>query len=168
MEYVKLGTIIDTFSLDGTLKVFSCSNLKEARYQKGKKIYLSNNEKDYQEYEVISFRTTGQLDFVKVKEIDNPEVAIAKKNYQIYAIKDDITLSKDVYFFSDLEKCKVIDQNGQELGNVIRVEEFPAQITLRIKKKDNTTFFVPYVKEFIKDVDIDNYVITINVIEGLL
>ena len=40
MEYLRLGKIIDAFSLDGTLKILSSSYFSEKRYQKGNVIYL--------------------------------------------------------------------------------------------------------------------------------
>ena len=169
MEYTKLGTIIGNFSLDGTLKVMSTTNLKEERYQPGKKVFLFDpSSKTCEDHVVEAFRTAGQLDFVKLNNINNPEDALAKKKCDILADKSDVKLDKDQYFFSDLEQCEVYDGKNILLGKVIRVEEFPAQLTLRVKRKSEPDFFVPYVKEFIKNVDIENHKITINVIEGML
>ena len=46
--------------------------------------------------------------------------------------------------------------------------EVPQGEILRIKKDNGKTALVPYVDEFIKEVDIDNKIIIINPIEGLL
>ena len=48
------------------------------------------------------------------------------------------------------------------------MEEYPSTITLRIKRKNNKDFFVPFVNEFIKKVDIVKKEIIIKVIEGML
>jgi len=169
MDYLKLGTVIDSFSLDGTLKILSSSNLKDVRYKKGNKIFLCNEKENaMEECEVESFRTTGQFDFLKVKEINVKEEAISKKGFTIKVVKDRNVLSKNSYFYSDLEGCIIIDESNNELGKVSVVEEFPAQVTLRVNKKDGKSFFVPFIKEFILNVDIEKKIIKIKVIEGLL
>ena len=75
-----------------------------------------------------------------------------------------------MYFFCDLEGCKVIDnETDEELGVVESVEEFPAQLTLSVKSnKTDKIFYVPFVEAFVVDVDIDNKKIYINVIKGLI
>ena len=64
--------------------------------------------------------------------------------------------------------CDVYDTESRLLGKVKRVEEFPAQITLRVSRNDKPDFFVPFIKEFIDNVDINNKKIIIKVMEGML
>ena len=82
--------------------------------------------------------------------------------------KDRKDLEVGYYFYEDLVGCSIIDQSKNELGIVNKVEEFPAQITLRVKRQNGKDFFVPFVKQFIKKVDIDAKKIYIEVIEGML
>ena len=60
------------------------------------------------------------------------------------------------------------DEKKNILGIVKNVEEFPAQITLRVSRKNGKDFFVPFIKQFIKNVDIRNKQIEIVVLEGML
>lgn len=168
MEYLSLGKIVDTFGLDGTLKVYSTTNNKELRYKKGSKVFLFNeNTKERFEYKVESFRTNGMFDFVKLQNLEMDD-AISFKGCEIQAIKDSNDLEEGYFFFSDLVGCEIIDKDGNALGKVSKVEEFPAQNTLRVQRKNGKDFFVPFVKDFIINVDIKSKKITINVIEGML
>ncbi len=168
MEYLTLGKVTDTFGLDGTLKVYSTTNNKELRYKKGSKIFLYNEKESTRfEYEVESFRTNGLFDFVKLKNL-NIEEASQFKGFEIQVIKDTSDLKVGYYFFSDLEGCSVVDEQGNVLGIVTKVEEFPAQNTLRVKREKEKDFFVPFIKEFILNVDIEKKQITIKVIGGML
>ena len=168
-EYLLLGYVTDAFSLDGTLKVLSKTDFASIRYQKGKEIYLFNSRNNQRNCFVVeSYRSSGQFDFVKVEGINTKEDALSYKGYEIQALKDYDSMPKDSYYFSDLVGCEVVDENDQHLGQVTRVEEFPAQLTLRVKRKGQEDFFVPFVKAFIKKVDIINKKIVINVIGGLL
>ena len=58
----------------------------------------------------------------------------------------------------------MLNSNHEILGKVSKVEEFPAQITLRVQRKGKPDFFVPFIKQFIINVDIENKEIIINVI----
>lgn len=169
MEYLKLGTIIDTQGLDGTLKIYSTTSNGDLRYQNGSKVFFYDENNNHRaEYKVIAYRHNGLFDFVKFEGINNPEDGQLYKGFEVQVAKDRSDLKVGYYFYSDLIGCKVVDQNQNNLGNVSNVEEFPAQLTLRVKKLTKGDFFVPFVKEFIKDVNIEERIITINLIDGML
>ena len=168
-EYLLLGYITDAFSLDGTFKVLSKTDFASKRYKKGNEIFLYNPKtKERLTVIVESFRNNGQFDFVKVNNVNSKEEALEFKGYEIQALKDYDVVGKDDYYYVDLVGCKVVDQNGKEQGKVSQVEEFPAQLTLRIKRNGKEDFFVPFVKAFIRRVDINKKEIEINIIEGML
>ena len=168
-EYLLLGYITDAFSLDGTFKVLSKTDFANQRYKEGNEIYLYQpNTKQRMTVTVESFRSNGQFDFVKVQGINSKEEALEFKGYEIHALKDYKNMDKDTYYFVDLVGCKVLDEKGQELGVVRQVEEFPAQLTLRVKRNGKEDFFVPFIKAFIRRVDINKKEIEINVIGGML
>ena len=71
-DYLLLGYITDAFSLDGTFKVLSKTDFAETRYQEGKEIFIcSPRTKERTVMTVESFRSNGQFDFVKVKEVNS-------------------------------------------------------------------------------------------------
>jgi 16S rRNA processing protein RimM len=167
MEKLLLGYIISSFSLDGTVKVLSKTNMSAKRYIKGNKIYLADkNENIVKELTVSSFRCSGELDFVKFEEITTKEEADSHKSYCLLIDKTD-DLEKGYYYFSDLEKCNV-KTDGKIIGKVIKVEEFPAQITLRVRSNEGKEFFVPFIKAFIKNVSLEDHEIEIVLWEGML
>ncbi len=169
MEYLSLGKIIDSFGLDGTLKVYSTTDNQKLRYKKGNKLFLYNEQEDNRiPVTVVSYHSSGNLDYVKFEEITSPEKGKEYKGFEIHTIKDANDLKVGYYFYSDLVGCKIIDQVNNELGIVSKVEEFPAQLTLRVRRENGKDFFVPFVKQFIKKVDIESETISINVIEGML
>lgn len=169
MEYVSLGVVKDSFGLDGTLKIFSTTNMSKKRYAEGAIVFLVNPlDGNREEKKVLKHRHSEPFDFVKLDGINNPEDAKALKGYEIQVIKDRNDLEKDTYFYSDLRGCQIVDDKGNVLGVVKEVEEFPAQLTLRVKRNGKPDFFVPFIKQFIKSVDIENKRIVIEIIEGLL
>ena len=167
MEYIKLGTIIGSFSLDGTLKVVSTTDFAHERYQEGNTIYL-NKDKEYIPLTVASFRANGKIDFVKVKEINTKEEAESYKGCDLLFDKENASVPKGYYHYSDLEGCNVILEDTNIIGVVKKVEEYPAQDTLRVKLNNGKELLIPFVKAFIVKVDIKKKEIIVRLIEGML
>ena len=169
MEFVSLGIIKDAFGLDGTMKIFSTTTNQDKRYIEGASVFLYNPQTyERKTLKVLKYRKNGPYDYLKVEEINTPEEIKELKGFEIHANKDDIALEDGQFFYSDLKGCNVYDQNDNLLGIVKEVEEFPAQLTLRVARNKKPDFFVPYVKQFIKAVDIKKKRILIEKIEGLL
>ena len=166
MEYLKLGKIIDTFSLDGTVKIFSTTTNQEIRFQKGKKV-LIKTEEEYKEVTINSYRHSPKGDYLRFDEIANVDEAALLKGKELFVIKDRNDLKEGYYFFSDLIGCDTIS-DGEKIGQVIDIEEYPAQITLKVKANNGKIFFVPFVKAFIKSVNIESKQIDIVLLEGML
>lgn len=170
MQTLQTGTIIKTVGLKGELKLKSSTYFAEERYQEGNVVYLSKDGKNYQKCTVVSYRTYQGFDFIILKEISSIEVAEKYIGYGVFIDKNEAVLDEDMYYFCDLEGCKVIDNaTNEELGVIETVEEFPAQITFAVRSnKTNKLFYVPFVEAFVTDVDIEKKEIHINVIEGLI
>lgn len=167
MEYLSLGVIIGSFSLDGSLKILSSTDFAENRYQEGNTLYL-RKDNELVPVTVNKYRRSGELDIVSFLEINTVEEALAKKGYEVLIDKKEAILPKNYYHFYELEQCEVYDDKDHLLGKVNKVEEYPAQITLKVKTKEGKVFQVPFVDAFIKKIDIKNKKIIINVIEGML
>ena len=166
MEYLTLGKIIDTFSLDGSVKILSSTTNQEIRYKKGNKVLISIDG-EMKEVTITSFRKSSNFDIVKFQEINSIDEATLLKGKEVLVVKDSKDLKEGYYFYSDLVGCTII-ADDKTLGKVIAVEEFPAQLTLRCKSSNGKTFFVPFIKAFIKSVSIEKKEIEINYMEGLL
>ncbi|MCB9497838.1 MAG: 16S rRNA processing protein RimM, partial [Erysipelotrichaceae bacterium] len=169
MENLILGNIVGGFALDGTLKVFSMTNNAAQRYQVGNKVLLINPiDQEQKELTIVTYRPSGRFDLVKVKEILSKEEADTYRGWQLLIHKNQQDLNEGYYFFCDLVGCSIINEKNEVLGKVIKVEEFPAQITLRVSQLKKEDFFVPFIDEFILKVDIENKKIYIRQMEGMI
>jgi 16S rRNA processing protein RimM len=170
MDFLSLGKIVRTHGLDGTLVVASTTDFSVERYQKGQLLYLENpNNKEKVEVHVLSLKHVKMTDYLKLEEITSIEEAEKFKGHYILINKDDAPIPEGYYRYSDLEGCAIIEEHGKKLGTVSKVEEFPAQLTLRVKRDNGRDFFVPFIENlFILKVDIANKEIHIKLMEGML
>lgn len=170
MEYLTVGVIVKVFGLKGEVKVLSTSDFRSLRYKKGNTVFLHNEKKDTRiPSKVLNYHAVGNLDFVLFEGITDATMATTLIGTYVQVEKTARPPLKNGYYHTDLEQCFVYDENHQLLGHVVKVEDFGASRTLRVKhEKKEGTFFVPFVDAFIKQVDIKDKAITIHVIEGLL
>ncbi len=169
MEYVKVGSIIKTRGLKGEVRIYPTSDFRDFRFQIGNKLYLYHPESDTHQPLTIEKRLLdGALEIITFKEINSIEEAEKLVGLELHALKQKDILPDGGFFFGDLLDLSVIDEDGNFLGKVKKIEEYSAYKTLRVSREGNKDFFVPFVETFIKKVDLTNGQITIHVLEGLL
>jgi 16S rRNA processing protein RimM len=77
-------------------------------------------------------------------------------------------LADGEYWPHELEGMRVISAEGRELGRVSEVLENPAHDTLLVSGGEPGEFMVPFVSEFVVEVDAKVRVITVKLIEGMV
>ena len=169
-HFLTIGKIINVRGLRGELKVASTTDFPEVRYKKGNIVYLYDGKNEERlEAKIVSSNNVKGYYFLKLAGIDTIELAEKLINYYLQVPKKDSFLDKDSYYYDDLEQCKVYDESRQLIGVIKKVESFSAQNTLLIDRGPNTKpVYVPFVKAFIKNVNIAEKEVIIHVIEGLL
>lgn len=169
MNYLTLGTILKTKGLKGEVKVKSSTDFASSRYKKKNKVYLYNeNTNDLIEVHVSTYSNNQGFDYVSFEELKDINLITPYIGYQIVVKKEEQPpLRKDSYYFSDLINCQVIDQSHEIIGTVYKIEQFSSNETLRIKLTNGKDLLLPFVKAFIKNVDIEHKVINVELIEGM-
>lgn len=78
-----------------------------------------------------------------------------------------VELEEDEYFLFDLEGCAVVTVDGQELGKVVKVEDFGAAPLLVIRNQGKE-HMIPFTREICPEVDTSHKRIVANLPNGLL
>ena len=169
MEYIAIGKIVNTHGLKGELKIESWSDFDEIRYAKGSTVYI-----DYQdeliEVHPVSYRVHKGYALVAFEGLQDINLVEKYKTCEILiADSDRQDLPEGEYYVDELIGMTVKDEEGSLIGTVIDVEETRgAQNNLRVEREGMKDALIPYVPEFITDIDDEKGVITVHVIEGLL
>jgi 16S rRNA processing protein RimM len=170
MEYLRLGTVVRPFGLDGVLRIRSLTSFPEERFSLGAEMTLLDETSGKRiPVTVKSLRVDGDTLFVGFEEIKSVEEAEAVRGYFVEMDKSKAPLPKGYYRYSDLVGCKVVDDEGHPLGEVTEIMTNCPTPNLRVRRDVGKDFFVPFVMdEFVKDIDIEKKTITVNVVEGML
>jgi len=156
-EFIQVGRIVSTHGLKGQVKVELLTDFPE-RLAAGRRLRLKDDW-------VTVEASTPQKDrlILKLSGIKKIEQAKALQWEYLSAAPDDLDLDEDEFLVTDLEGLRVVTTDGQDLGEVDEVAAYPAQDILVIGE-----LMIPLAKEFVKDVDLDKGVITVELIEGML
>ena len=167
MEYIKIGAIANTHGLRGTLKVKSFTDFKQERYKKGNTLYISFKG-EYIPVTILKMKTVKGLEYIDFKEYTHINDVEKFKGSELFVHQKDVHKidEEDAFYYTDLIGCEVYVDGP--IGIVKDIREYPQGEYLVINTEEKKNVLVPFLKEFVKDVDLKNKKIYLREWEGLL
>ena len=164
---VSIGKILNFHGIKGEVKMgFSAG--KEDLIKKLKQVYIFQNNIKLT-YDVSSVRFHKNFANIKFKQINSVNEVMEIKGLLVHITEDMLKskLEKDEFLIKDLVGLAAFDTDGNKLGVVADIGENKASNLIEIQKANGLKFMVPFVKEWVPVVDLDNQKIVINMIEGI-
>lgn len=166
---LKVGKIVNTHSLKGEVKVISSTDFEEERFKKGSKLLITRGNQLIREVIVESYRNHKNFLLVKFEGIDSVEEAEKLKNLQIKIDSDEVgELEENEFYFHEIIGCQVFDENDRNLGEIIDILTPGANDVWVIKGEKGKEILIPYIEDVVKQIDIINKKVNIEVMEGLI
>ena len=166
---LKVGKIVNTHSLKGEAKVISSTDFEEERFKKGSKLLITRGNQLIREVVVQSYRNHKNFLLVKFEGIDSVEEAEKLKNLQIKIDSDEVgELEENEFYFHEIIGCQVFDENDRNLGEIIDILTPGANDVWVIKGEEGKEILIPYIEDVVKQIDITNKKVNIEVMEGLI
>lgn len=166
MEYTIVGKIINTHGIKGQVKVEPITSDID-RFSHLEKAYIGDKKL---EVKLQSVRYHKGFVILKFDNYDDINLVLSFKNQFIYVNDEDrIILPEKHYFLHDLMGCNVVDTAGNKLGHIIDIMQSASNDIYVLKDNmNNKEYLIPAVNEFIKDVNIQKRIVTIDPIEGMI
>ncbi len=157
-EFIKVGRIVSTHGLKGHVKVQLMTDF-EQRLAKGVRLRMRDDW-----ITVLESRPQGEQIILKLDGINDIDAAKSLQwEYLSASADDELELDEGEFLVEDLVGLQVVTTDGQVLGEVDEVAAYPAQDILVIGE-----IMIPFVEEFVKEVDFEQKKITVELIEGML
>lgn len=157
---VYVGEIVNTHGIKGELRIVSDFKYKSNVFKKGNKLYLGKRK---QEVIINTYRKHKNFDMVTFEDVNDINEAIVFKGDDVFVARADLKI--DGYVDEDIIGLDVYN-NDSFLGKVDTIIKNKQEI-LVVKNLDKS-FMVPFVDEFVINIDLENKRMYINVIEGLI
>lgn len=166
-KLLSIGKVLNFHGIRGEVKVgFSQGN--EKVFSEVKEFYAVKDSKTIK-LNVERMKFHKKVALIKFKQINSVDEAIEIKGSLLKLPKDELDkyLEEDEFYVSDLVGVKVYDSEENYLGVITGVANVKEHHTLFIKDPEGREQMIPFNKEFVPVVDLDERRITINMIEGL-
>ena len=162
MDIIKLGKITAPQGIKGEVRVYPYTD-KPTRFSEIEAVLL-----DGRRCRIEKARYMKNMAILKLEGIDDRNAAEAMRNRELLLPREELWKQpEDTYFVDDLVGCAVVSEDGAPVGTLKTIHSRPAQDLYEIERADGSSFLLPAVKEFIKDVKTDEKIIVIHLIEGL-
>ncbi|MBR6390132.1 MAG: ribosome maturation factor RimM [Lachnospiraceae bacterium] len=163
----QVGVITSTHGIRGEVKVYPTTD-DVRRFRKLKTVTADTGHESLVLHirSVKFFKQFVILSFDEYNDIN--EVGFLKKASLTIDRSDAVSLDKDEYFVADLIGLKCITDTGETLGEIKDVLETGANDVYVIRQADNSELLVPAIKDCILGVDMDEGIMKIHLLEGLI
>ncbi len=166
-KLISIGKILNFHGIKGEVKVgFSAG--KEPLLKTLKKVFIFQNNVKIA-YDIESVRFHKNFAIVKFKQINSINDVMAIKGLLIHIEEDTLKsgLDTDEFLISELSGLDVYNLQNEKIGIVSGVGENKATNLLEIEKTNGLKFMIPFVKEWVPVVDIENGKIVVNMMDGI-
>ena len=167
-DLISIGKILNFHGIKDEVKI-GFTKGKDALVQSLKKVYVKNGN-DEMVLTVSSVRFHKQFALIKFKEINSIDEVEAIKGLEIKIPKSvaEEQLQEDEFFVSDLVGMSVVNNDGEKIGYVKEVGSNGASEILEVVDANEKKHLIPFVKALVPVVDVKNFRVVINDIEGLI
>ena len=166
-ELFRVGVISNTHGIRGEVKVYPTTDnvrrvddLKEVILDTGKEQLILH---------VTSVKYFKNMVILKFKEFDNINDIIPYKGMDLLVTRENaIPLEEGEYYIADIIGSKVITDEDKILGTLTDVLQTGANDVYVVKTKDGKEVLLPSIEECILDRDIENKIVKVHIMKGLL
>lgn len=154
-DLIELGLIVKPQGIRGEIKIRVFSD-DFSRYSNLKKVYINGEE-----YKINGIKFGADFLFVSLFGVEDRNQAESFRNKYIYVKKSELPPVKEgIYYVADIIGCKVITENGNEIGIVKDVTSSRTDIfTLQCENGKIMRF--PFLKDLLIKADVDLKTITV-------
>ena len=166
-ELFRVGVISNTHGIRGEVKVYPTTD-NVRRFDDLKEVILDTG-KEQLNLHVTSVKYFKNMVILKFKEFDNINDIIPYKGMDLLVTRENaIPLEEGEYYIADIIGSKVITDEDKILGTLTDVLQTGANDVYVVKTKDGKEVFLPSIEECILDRDIENKIVKVHIMKGLL
>lgn len=167
MEYIEIGQIVNTNGLKGVVKVNPFTD-DISKFEDLKYVYIQlKNELKKVKIEQVRYNKNQVL--IKLEGIDSIEEAEKYRNFYLKTEKESQEdLGEDTYYIVDLIGLDVYSDKNEYLGKIEDVFPTGSNDVYVVKDNLGKQILIPAIADVVKEVDLKNKKMTINLIPGLI
>ncbi|XCB29769.1 ribosome maturation factor RimM [Arcanobacterium hippocoleae] len=160
-----VAIITSAHGLKGEVKLDVRTDIPEQRIRTG--LSYETDPADFGPLEISNVRSYKESVFVKFTHITDRSAAESLRGVKLVIESDEAEAEEDAWYPHELIGLEALDSEGYELGIVTGIQTMPMQDLLIVTEQDGKIVQVPFVKEIVTEVDIDDHCVVIDAPPGL-
>lgn len=167
MEYIEIGQIVNTNGLKGVVKVNPFTD-DISKFEDLKYVYIQL-KRELKKVKIEQVRYNKNQVLLKLEGIDSIEEAEKYRNFYLKTEKESQEdLGEDTYYIVDLIGLDVYSDKNEYLGKIEDVFPTGSNDVYVVKDNLGKQILIPAIADVVKEVDLKNKKMTINLIPGLI
>ena len=165
-KYLELGQIVNVKGLKGEVKVNPFTE-DSTKFERIHKVFIKQKN-NMTEYEIEDVGYSKNQVIIKFKNIDTIDEAETLRNSYILVDREVLgELPEGVYYIADLMGLKVFTEENEYLGIVDDVFSTGSNDVYVVKNENGSEKLLPGIDEVIKNINLEEGKIIVNLIKGL-
>lgn len=158
-QRIETGEVVSTHGIQGEIKILPWADAPDFLLQ-FKTFYLNDVP-----YRVTAARVHKACVLAKLSGVDTPEAASLLRGKTVSVDREGIRLPEGTVFIADLIGCRVLTEEGDEIGTIRDVLTMPSSDVYVIRGEKN--YMIPAVKEFVREINVTERLVRVHLIEGM-
>ena len=169
-RYFTVGKIVGTHGIKGELKIVSRTDFPDIRFAAGNVLHIFHDSiPEPVPATVQSARIHKNTYLLKFAEFDNINDVERFRGGTLKVPEEDLVeLPEGEYYYHEIIGCRVVTEDGQEIGTVSDILHTGANDVWTVKRMNGKDVLVPVIDDVVLDVNVSERVITIRLLEGML
>ncbi|UJF14922.1 ribosome maturation factor RimM [Jeotgalibaca sp. MA1X17-3] len=167
-KYFDVGKIVNTQGLKGEVRVISFTDFAEKRYEKGNSLMLFQDQKSPIELTIKSHRKHKNFDLLMFEGFHNINQVEPFKGGTLRVSADEQhELEEMEYYYHEIIGLSVISDQDEELGKIKEILPLGSNDVWVVTKKGQKDLLIPYIKDVVKEVDLESGMVRVTLLEGM-
>lgn len=167
MEYIEIGQIVNTNGLKGVVKVNPFTD-DISKFEELKYVYIQLKS-ELKKVKIEQVRYNKNQVLLKLEGIDSIEEAEKYRNFYLKTEKESQEdLGEGTYYIVDLIGIDVYSDKNEYLGKIEDVFPTGSNDVYVVKDNLGKQILIPAIADVVKEVDLKNKKMIINLIPGLV
>lgn len=167
-DRLRVGVISSTHGVRGEVKVFPTTD-DMRRFEQLKTVEMDAGRGEFMTLHIEDVKYFKNMAILKFREFSDLNEAEKYRGRDLLIERSQaVDLGPDENFIADLIGLRVVTDQGEEFGAMKDVLQTGANDVYVISGKDGKEYLFPAIKQCILDVNLENQVMTVHIMDGLL
>lgn len=169
-QYYNVGKIVNTHGIKGEVRVIAITDFEDERFQPGSRLYFFKQDNDepvelivrthrkHKQFNLLSFE-----DYPSINDVEQFKGGLLKVHE-----KDLGELDEGEFYYHEIIGSSVYTTSGLLIGEIKEILSPGANDVWVVKREGKKDALIPYIDQVVKEVNVEEKEIVIELMEGLL